>query len=126
MSENYINNGNVGAMGRGAIAHNVNFGQQAQGDIKLAKSDAESLEIMAEKLFEYKGKEVKKSEIIEGAGIIQTLAENVQEENIEAQQSTLKKWVNYISTASTTLMGIIKVASEGANLVDSVKGILGL
>lgn len=126
MTENYINNGNVGAMGRGAIAHNVNFGQQAQGDIKLTKLDAESLETMAEKLFEYKGREVKKSELTEGAVIIQTLAENVQEENIEAQQSALRKWSNYISTASTTLMGIIKVASEGASLVDNVKGLLGL
>lgn len=126
MTESYINNGNVGAMGRGAIAHNVNFGQQAQGDIKFTKLDAESLEIMAEKLFEYKGKDVKRSEVIEGAGIIQTLAESVQEDDVEVQQSTLKKWLNYISTANTTLMGIIKVASEGANLVDNVKGILGL
>lgn len=124
--EKYINNGNVGAMGDGAIAHNVNFGQQAQRDINLTKSDAESLEKMAQKLFEYKGNEVKKSETIECAGIIQTLAESVQEEDQEKQKTTLNKWLNYIGSATSALIGVVKLASDSANLLEKVKSTLGL
>lgn len=128
MSDNskYVNYGNVGAMGDHATASNFTFGSEVKEAQQLTIEDVSILNKLVESLNNYNGEGIKKSEIMNASTIIQELAENVEDENVEEQNKSISKWKLFIGEATQPLMDVIKVVSASLGVAENIKSLLGI
>ncbi|MCZ1268967.1 hypothetical protein [Paenibacillus tundrae] len=127
MGDTFNNYGQVGAMGKKAVAFQNTFSQEDRKTLEtISEQDLAKLKVLINKLMDFDEAKLRKAEALRGAACLLEIIEAYQSSETETQVEALGKWRLWVNGLKEVSLGFLAVTADILTVSLPVLKLLGL